>query len=449
MFLFRNNAEPADDAGDHAPIDVTNAAHEEEHEEEQEEEQEVADVDEQEAYEEVEDRAEEQEEDDGGAEEHGEAPHTAREGTVPPLEERRIAQEHQHDVEAEEAAEASAAAPSHASAAAIPGIAMPRTYTAGSNGYSPHSNTGYSAYTGNVRRSSRGTTPRGTSGLSPRSHSRVGGTSNAGSALSAEEIELREQQYRRCSSVVQSACTLSERRASSVNQLIGSIDGGVGAARRRSGSMTAAEREAVAHMLENELHRQEAAERSAQFSRIRETTLVEAELAKEKASYDKLVQKEKELQAEISRRSAVREQRMAAAAQRRNEIEAQRQQAILGSVNAKDLRYAVRDPYTVVAAQRRYHSPVAPSRRPPSPGNQRNGSHASADYRRNSAPGPEVRQVKPGIDMSRPRQCLPISAWRTPEQQKKKARAGTYTQRCLPPGAWQAPTMADHPRQWH
>lgn len=387
MFLFRKTAEPNEEAGEHEPINVTNAAHEAEEEVEDDAhavvdayahddcddddngEDEVDDEEEAgAAAEEEEPYAPEEEADyegEGGVE--AEAPHETREGTVPPLEERHIVTEHQREVDAAGAAEAHAAVPSHA--AAVPGLAMPRTYAAamtgtaggappanpnaqagtGSNSYTPHTNINLhnnnnSASGTNVRRSSRGTTPRATGGLSPRSHSRGGGHSYAGSALSAEEVQVVEQQYRRASSVVLSARNLTERRASSVNHLIGPIDGGVGAARRRSGSMTAAEREAVERMVENDFHRQEAAERSAQFGRIRETTLVETELAKEKASYELLLAKEKERRDEIGRRSSLREERMATAAQRRQEMEQKRQQAVLSSVNAKDMRYTLRDP---------------------------------------------------------------------------------------------------------
>ncbi|KAL7700566.1 hypothetical protein N2W54_000041 [Lotmaria passim] len=464
MFLFRQKAEPADDVRDHEPINVSNASREEadnEHvdnaadkEEEKEENDHVEhDVDD------AENEAEQHEEAD--------TPRQSREGTVPPLEEHDITQAHEREVEEEQEATLSPGAE-------VPGLAMPRIYAAAaetdlaaaampqtvnisSNGHSNgQSNIGHSI---NIRRGSRGATPRGTAGLSPRSYSRGERPSYSGSALSAEEAEVREQQYRRCSSIVHSARNISERRASSVNHLMGNIDGGLAAARRRSGSMTAAEREAVERMMDNEFRRQEAAERSAQFDRVRETALVEVELAKEKTSLGHLVRREKERKAEIGRRSSLRDQRMATAAQRRQELEEQRKQAILESVGEKETRYQMRDPYAVVAAQRRYRSPIAPSRRVSAPawasdsrrssGTPGSRAHSTGpDQRRNSASASELRHVKPGIDMSPPKQCLSPSAWKTPEQLKRKQSANA-PHRCLPPGAWQAVTVAEHPRQWH
>ncbi|KPI83450.1 hypothetical protein ABL78_7520 [Leptomonas seymouri] len=456
MFLFRRGAEPAEDAGDHEPIDVTNAAHAEP----QEEEEVVSDS---KSAGDAEEGAQQGNDVRGDSED---ALHGTRENTVPPLEERHIVQQHQHEVEAEEAAQASASAPLHA--ATVPGLAMPRTHATATAGKSSTPRNTIQNNGNGVRRGSRGTTPRvatprAAADLSPRSHSRGGYSfSYSGSALSAEEMEVRGRHYRHCSSVVQSARSISDRRASSVNRLVGSIDGGIGNTRRRSGSMTAAEREAVERMVINELHRQEAVERSEQFGRMRETMLVETELAKEKASYEHLVDQQRKQQEEIVRRSSLREQRTITAAQRRKEMDEMRQQLILDSVHVKEMRYAMLDPYAVTAAQRRYRSPIAPARRTSSPGyrlsdsrrasegvNVRRSQSASADYRRNSAPVENIYRTRPGIDMSPPKQCLPLSAWKTPEQLKTKKRAGTFTQRCLPPGAWKALTVVDHPRQWH
>ncbi|KAK7198724.1 hypothetical protein NESM_000836500 [Novymonas esmeraldas] len=450
MFLFRRGAEGMEDGHEHhEPINETANGHRDEDE--------IHDG----AYREA----------SGSAEPHDTtperaAPHrpTDREGTVPPLEERDVVERHGGSDADEDADAAPAAPPAPAPSNGVPALSMPRTQN--TNG------TAAAAANGGVveRHGHNPHTPRGAA-PSPRSASGVSrGRSFSISGLSAAEVaEAHEQQYRRCSSVVQSARSLSARRASSVNGIVGTFGGdGYSPAEHRGGGMSEGERAAVARMMENEYRRREAAERSSQFALVRESTLVEQGLARERAMYEHRMHLDEALHERLDKSSRSRQERALATAQRRQAQEEERTRALRGAVAEKDTRYHLRDPYAVMAAQRRYSTEmrssivIAPQRRASSPPAWANGhtsrrtsggaGDGTVEDRRASSPAELRRNSSPRIDMSKPRQCLTLDAWKTPEQLRRAStqkNRGASPTRCLSPKAWRATTVADHPRQWH
>ncbi|CAG9569727.1 conserved hypothetical protein [Leishmania major strain Friedlin] len=397
--------------------------------------------------------------------ETGGAPHTPREGTAPPpdvhdmLEHQRPRDE--DDAEADMAAAAlaaSAPAPFHG----VPTLPMPRTCDenpqAEADGNSTQRHRSYS-HTSRFAAPS----PRSTSGISR-------GRSYSLSGLSAAELaDVHEQQYRRCTSIVKSARCISARRASSVNGVVGVIDDLYTLASRRSSAMTEAERVAVERMIENEYRRQEAAERSAQFALARESIIVNEELAREKATYVRRMHLNEELHARLAKSSRTRQERMTAAAQRRQEIEQERLRVLYGSMMEKDTRYHFRNPYEMMAAQRRYsiemRSPaaIAPQRRASSPSTRASGNaqmsprsaegvaNCTTEDRCTSSPATRRRSSTPSIAKSKPRQCLPLDAWKKPVPPRKDSCRSDISaeHRCRSPTDWRATAVLEHPRQWH
>ncbi|KAG5506652.1 hypothetical protein JIQ42_06905 [Leishmania sp. Namibia] len=393
------------------------------------------------------------------------APHFARERTVPPLDEDEMT-DHQHRNHGEDdEADVTAAAPAASapvpfndvSALPTPRInhAAPRSVSNG-NAVQRHGNYAYTPL-GTAR------SPRSTSGISR-------GRSYSLSGLSAAELaEARGKHYRRCSSVVQSARTLSARRASSLNGVVGVIDDSYTSPGRRGSAMTEGERVAVHRMIENEFRRQEVTERLMQFTLARETAVVEEELAREKASYVRRVHLDEELHSRLQKAHRDRQERMAAAAQRRQELQEERQRALVDSWREKSTRYHFRDPYTMLDVQRRYsiearnYAAIAPQRRNSSPFRIKSNENPQVSRRASegvtnsntdnpctSPPVTRRRSITPRVDTSRPRRCLPLDAWKPP-QQRKDSRQRCYSAPCqgLSRQSWRAATVVDHPRSWH
>ncbi|CAC9455069.1 conserved hypothetical protein [Leishmania infantum JPCM5] len=457
MFLFRHSAEPMEEEEEHhEPVDSTMEPHNADTAA-AEERRTSADVADGDISREPSGFAE-------SFEETGGAPHTPREGTVPPPHVHDMLQ-HQHlhdedDVEADMAAAAPAAsapAPSHG----VPALPMPHTCNedsqaeADGNGAQRHRSFSHTSRFA-------APSPRSTSGISR-------GRSYSLSGLSAAELaDVHEQRYRRCTSVVKSARCISARRASSVNGVVGVIDDLYTLASRRSSVMTEGERVAVERMMENEYRRQEAAERSAQLALARESTIVNEELAREKAMYVRRMRLNEELHARLAKSSRIRQERMTAAAQRRQEIEQERLRVLYDSMMEKDTRYHFRNPYEMMAAQRRYSiemrnpAAIAPQRRTSSPSTRANGNaqmspHSSdgvangtTEDRCTSSPATRRRSSTPSIAKSKPRQCLPLDAWKKPEPPRKDSCRSDISaeHRCRSPNDWRATAVLEHPRQW-
>ncbi|CAM41855.1 conserved hypothetical protein [Leishmania braziliensis MHOM/BR/75/M2904] len=459
MFLFRHSAEPKEnDEAHHDPVD--NAIKQEETAlaapEEHKASAEMAGND---ALHEVSSSADSYESPES-------ARNPSREGTVPPPDLGDMMehpyQHHEDDVEADVAATVPAtSAPMPANG--ISTLPMPRTYNAApptavnGNGVQRHDSHSYN---------SRGAapSPRSTSGISR-------GRSYSLSGLSAAELaDVYDQQYRRCSSVVRSARSLVARRASSVNGVVGVMDGFGTSASSRGSPMTEEERIAVERMMENEYRRQEVAERMTQYALARESIIVKEELAREKATYMRRMHMDAELHARLEKSGRNRQERMAAAAQRRQEHEQERLRILYDSMAEKDSRYHFHNPYAMMAAQRRYsvevrHSvSITPQRRASSPFTiKRNGNsltsprtneevtNGNTDDRRTSSPVTRARSTNPRIDQSKPLKCLPLDAWKVPEQPRKKSpkRDSSTARRALSPKAWRAAVVPDHPRHWH
>lgn len=458
MFLFRGSADTHDDSDErHEPVNGTmnHKPHDDAYAEDEEEAQ--AAYQDEEAYDAPREAS--------GSAEAGSA--GAREGTVPPLDEQDVlangaahAEEDVLEDDEDAAAAAPPAAPAAAHANGVPALpTTPRAYHPNGHGAGVPQRHSYSAAAASAF------TPRGTA-LSPRSASGIsrGYSYSVGAhSAGADAAEVFEQHYRRCRSVVKSARSHSARRASSVNGVMGYIEDEYAPTNRRTSAMTEGERMALERMMENELRRQEALERATQFALVRESAIVETELEREKANYARRVRRDEELHHRLEQSSRSREERTTAAAQRREVLEQERARAVFGSVAEKEGRYHTHDPYALIAANRRYSATlraaaaIAPQRRTTSP------SHMQAD-RRPSAPTPVEapaatggprRSSTPRIDMSRPRQCLTVNDWKTPEQLRREAEEkdrpnrGPAPVRCLSPKAWRAPTVVDHPRQWH
>ncbi|KAG5485546.1 hypothetical protein LSCM1_07633 [Leishmania martiniquensis] len=399
-------------------------------------------------------------------EDHENAPHLARERTVPPLDEREMVGQHHLDHGDDDEADATVAAP--AASAPVPfndvsALPTPRTAHAvarsGSNGNAVQRHGNY-AYT-----------PLGAA-VSPRSASGIsrGRSYSLGGLSAADLADARERHYRRCSSVITSARSLSARRASSLNGVVGVIDNFYTLPGRRGSAMTEGERTAVERMIEREYRRQEVVERSMQFALARESAVVEDELAREKASYVRRVHLDEELQARVQKSHRERQERMAAAAQRRQEQQLERQRALYDSWAEKSSRYHFRDPYTMMAMQRRYsiearnYAAIAPQQRSSSLSRTKSNGEPEASRRASeggmngttndpctSSPATGHRSFTPRIDMSKPRRCLPLDAWKLPAQQHKESRQRSYSapRQGLLPQSWRAATVVDHPRGWH
>ncbi|TPP41675.1 hypothetical protein CGC21_36800 [Leishmania donovani] len=425
MFLFRHSAEPMEEEEEHhEPVDSTMEPHNADTAA-AEERRTSADVADGDISREPSGFAE-------SFEETGGAPHTPREGTVPPPHVHDMLQ-HQHlhdedDVEADMAAAAPAAsapAPSHG----VPALPMPHTCNedsqaeADGNGAQRHR-----SYSHTSRFAAP--SPRSTSGISR-------GRSYSLSGLSAAELaDVHEQRYRRCTSVVKSARCISARRASSVNGVVGVIDDLYTLASRRSSVMTEGERV--------------------------------AELAREKAMYVRRMRLNEDLHARLAKSSRIRQERMTAAAQRRQEIEQERLRVLYDSMMEKDTRYHFRNPYEMMAAQRRYSiemrnpAAIAPQRRTSSPSTRANGNaqmspHSSdgvangtTEDRCTSSPATRRRSSTPSIAKSKPRQCLPLDAWKKPEPPRKDSCRSDISaeHRCRSPNDWRATAVLEHPRQW-
>lgn len=453
MFLFRHSAEPMEEEEvHHEPVDSTMEPHNPDTAA-AEERRTCADVANGDILREVSGFAE-------SFEETGGAPHTPREDTVPPpgMHDMEHQYPHDDDDEADLAAAASAPAPSYG----VPTLPMPRTCNedpqaeADGNGTQRHR-----SYSHTSRFAAP--SPRSISGISR-------GRSYSLSGLSSADLaDMHEQQYRRCTSVVKSARCISARRASSVNGVVGVIDDFYRLASRRSSAMTEGERVAVERMMENEYRRQEVAERSAQFALARESTIVNEELAREKATYVRRRRLNEELHARMAKSSRIRQERMTAAAQRREEVEQERLRVLYDSMMEKNTRYHFRNPYAMMAAQRRYsveiRSPVAiaPQRRTSSPFAKANGNvqmsprssegvtNGATEVRCTSSPATRRRSSTPSIAKSKPPQCLPLDAWKKPEQPRKDSRHSNISaeRRCLSPNDWRANALMEHSRQWH
>ncbi|GET86370.1 hypothetical protein, conserved [Leishmania tarentolae] len=398
-------------------------------------------------------------------EEAHDAPHTPLDGTVPPPDLQDVLEcqpLHDDDLEADMASAAPAAsapAPSHGPP--LP----PMSRTCNGNLRSEEA--------GNItQRNRRYSYNSHFSGLSPRSASGISrGRSHSLSGLSAADMsDVYEQQYRRCTSVVKSARALSARRASSVNGVVGVIDDCyTPGSRPRSSAMTESERIAVDRMMENECRRQEAAERSAQFTLAREATIVEKELAREKAAYSRRMRLDEELNARLAKSSRDREERINAAAEYRQKLEHERLSLLYESMMEKETRHHFRNPYTLMAAQRRYslemRSPaaIAPQRRASFPSVKANGNtqisprssegitNGTTEGRGTSSPSTRRRSSTPSIAKDTPRQCLPLSAWKKPEQPRRESRQSNISarHRCLSPKDWRPTSLVSHTHQWH
>ncbi|KAG5510638.1 hypothetical protein JKF63_06936 [Porcisia hertigi] len=386
----------------------------------------------------------------------GSASYLARESTVPPLDQVETAEDHYLDSENYLGVNGVASAPAASAPVPfddVPALPIPRTNNSGS----------YAAARSNdARHNSYYTcTPRGAASSSPRSLSGISG-GGIGS--------IHRQQYRRCSSVVMSARLLSARRASSVNGVVGIMDSCYTSVTRRNSGMTEGERLAVERMIENAYRRQEAAERAEQYALARQRTIVTGELERAKNAHQRQMRLDEELHERVEMSGRSRQERMNSAAQRRQELEKQRLRALFDTMAEKDARYSCRDPYSTMIVQRRYSSRVrnaaaiAPQRRssPPPKSKSRGSPRAShcagegitkgnTDDDRALSPPTGRRSNTPRIDMSKPRQCLSLDAWKAPEKQHQTPHrnGGSDSHLRLSPKVWRTVRVVEHPHQWH
>lgn len=276
----------------------------------------------------------------------------------------------------------------------------------------------------------------GASMATPRSSSRLRSTSAFSHGASTTPEEAANRHYLHCASVVSAARQRSARRASGIHGVVGPLDGGAG----RHAPLSEGEAVAMERMMFNEFRVQEARDRAAQMGVQREAFIIESELEKEKQAYERRADLEAEMQRRCARSSEDRRMRTEIAAERRHQLEQERQQLLADKNTRNDQR--VRDPYATLMAKRRFSSPNLRQSAPIRP--QRPSTGATAAM--------AAEQKQPGAETNGMGRFKFPEDWesrRGSAHQANGSGAPATPRRVMSPKSWRSHSALVHRRSWH